>query len=365
MTESQIILSLNSNRHQALLAFVLSFFNFLTILFINFNLDNLENILSWTSVIEGGFAFLHFFLLIKALFFIEKFFDRKFHIRTDVMVRYLLELLYFLAICGILFTVIFLVPVAIFHYLIYGLGFIRMSGTVIRELYIIDMVFAFILYTSKVGLMTYTKLQEVELEADRLERENAHEQFETLKKNINPDFLFHSLRTLSGLINQDKDAAGKFIEELSSVYRYNLDFKEKEMVLLDTEIQVVQSYLNILKIQYGTLLKTEISVAEKYKNYLLPPFFLQFLIDLLISGSPPDERRILSIQVFTNQDGELVIRANPSERSFNPQSIDHTLSQLLEKYGALIHTQVETKYHSGCYEVCLKLIEMEESKFVY
>jgi len=53
----------------------------------------------------------------------------------------------------------------------------------------------------------------------------AHE-FELLKSQVNPHFLFNCFNTLSSLIQEDKEEAEHFLDELSKVYRYLLKNNE-------------------------------------------------------------------------------------------------------------------------------------------
>ncbi len=353
MSESQHILSLETTQKQAILAFILTLFNFFAIAFINHGFNHTAMLMEKAVLVEVVFVFIHFFLLTKILFGIEKYFDRKFAKKPDVLVRYALELLYFLAACGILFTVVFLLPVSAIHYLTYGNYSLQIPGTVIREFYIIDMVFAFILYASKVGLVSYAKLQELTMETDRLERENAHEAFETLKNNINPNFLFGSLHTLSEQIHRDKDRACQLVNELSDVYRYILDNKDQELVCLEKEIYYIRLYIDLLLAQHPGKLKVNIDVASQYFKFLLPPLFLQFLLDQLIDYSNKEQNH-LSAKICTDRNGYLNFECSGLSIN-NPQL--YFPENIINKYKFLSNPQIEYGAAEDTYHVRIKLLE--------
>ena len=75
-----------------------------------------------------------------------------------------------------------------------------------------------------------------------LKEENIKSQFETLKNQVNPHFLFNSLNVLSSLIHTDQRAASRFVRQMSKVYRYVLDYKDKETVTLAEEMEFIDGF---------------------------------------------------------------------------------------------------------------------------
>ncbi|MDX5346182.1 MAG: histidine kinase, partial [Hymenobacteraceae bacterium] len=65
------------------------------------------------------------------------------------------------------------------------------------------------------------------LEGEKLKRENLQSQYEMLKSQVNPHFLFNSLNTLITIIPEDDQLAVEFTQKLSNVYRYLLQNKNK------------------------------------------------------------------------------------------------------------------------------------------
>src|SRR5680860_513765 len=87
-------------------------------------------------------------------------------------------------------------------------------------------------------------------------------QYETLKSQVNPHFLFNSLNSLSSLVRNDPDLAEKFVQKLSSVYRYVLENKEKELVSLSTELDFVNNYFYLQKIRDEEKIDLKIELKE-------------------------------------------------------------------------------------------------------
>ena len=72
-----------------------------------------------------------------------------------------------------------------------------------------------------------------------------------LRNQVNPHFLFNSLNALTNLVYEDQDKAAKFIKQLSEVYRYLLDTRDKEIVPLEEEKKFLNSYLFLQQIRFG------------------------------------------------------------------------------------------------------------------
>ena len=90
----------------------------------------------------------------------------------------------------------------------------------------------------------------MEIQTQQLMKENALAQFEALKNQVSPHFLFNSLSILSSLVHVDANLSEKFIDQLSKAYRYILEQKDNDTVTLKTELDFLQSYAFLLKIRF-------------------------------------------------------------------------------------------------------------------
>ena len=111
------------------------------------------------------------------------------------------------------------------------------------------------IYESLYSLGEWNKLA---MEAEALKRQNLQSQLESLKEQVKPHFLFNSLSTLIGLIDEDKDRAKKFVEELAFVYRYLLQSSEKALIPLSEELAFIKAYYFLLKTRFDERLLLDI-----------------------------------------------------------------------------------------------------------
>ena len=76
----------------------------------------------------------------------------------------------------------------------------------------------------------WKKTTRKEVVEQKLIAKSANAQFESLKNQLDPHFLFNSLNVLDALIEENPQQAQKFTNDMSKIYRYVLDKKDKELV---------------------------------------------------------------------------------------------------------------------------------------
>ncbi len=134
---------------------------------------------------------------------------------------------------------------------------------------------------------------------ERLKRESVTAQYETLKNQVNPHFLFNSLNTLSTLITQNLEVADHFVKRLSEVYRYVLEFKDKEVIDVATELKFIDSYLYLQKIRFGEnlIIKNRI----KGGNFYIAPLTIQILLENAIKHNIISADKPLTIELYCEE----------------------------------------------------------------
>jgi hypothetical protein len=138
------------------------------------------------------------------------------------------------------------------------------------------------------GAYLYRQWQDNQQEREQLKRAALQHQFDQLKGQVNPDFLFHSLSSLTDLIGKDTARAEKFVEELARVYRYLLRANQQPLVPLAEELDFARSYAWLLGMRYPAASVHIVGPAEP-EPYYLPPLTLQVLLDHAVKHHlPPD-----------------------------------------------------------------------------
>jgi len=134
-----------------------------------------------------------------------------------------------------------------------------------RDIFMAIVVLIFV-YMIKV----FYEKQAVLLENEKLMLGNLQSQYQSLKNQVSPHFLFNSLTALKELIDDDPQNARKYVNHLSQVLRYTLQSNENQTVCLSDEIDTVKSYLFLIKMRFGENLKVDFKIDESYMNHRLP-----------------------------------------------------------------------------------------------
>lgn len=160
------------------------------------------------------------------------------------------------------------------------------------------------------------------LKNEQLQRARVEAELEALKNQIDPHFIFNSLNTLSHLIEEQPLKAKWFNDNLADVYRYILQNKGRELVLLREEMGFMYDYFSLLTIRFenAVLLQTAIDPVL-FDQYLIPPISLQVLMENAIKHNEFSDASPLVVDlsmqgeqlVFSNQVHKKVLR-KPSSK---------------------------------------------------
>jgi LytS/YehU family sensor histidine kinase len=176
------------------------------------------------------------------------------------------------------------------------------------------------------------ELTEANTRLIELQKANLQSQFEVLKQQVNPHFLFNSLNVLSSLIKVEPDLAEAFTEKLSKVYRYVLENKEKDMVPLSTELDFMNSYVFLLNIRFMGKISVSIVIDEARSDLMILPMALQLLIENAIKHNTFSKANPLNISISIDSENFLIIRNNTQIRETQIQSTGVGLANITNRY---------------------------------
>jgi PAS domain S-box-containing protein len=178
-------------------------------------------------------------------------------------------------------------------------------------------------------------LTEARTQLIRLQKENLQSQFEVLRQQVNPHFLFNSLNVLTSLIKLEPDLAEKFTEHLSKVYRYVLENKDNDLVDLKTELDFLDAYLFLLNIRFMDKIVVTINIDKEKHEMLILPLALQLLIENAIKHNSMSKKNPLCIDLFINENNFLNVVNNLQERESYIASTGVGLKNIEHRYKLL------------------------------
>lgn len=125
----------------------------------------------------------------------------------------------------------------------------------------------------------YHQLKKVQLKQLQLEANLKESQLNTLKGQINPHFMFNSLNNIRGLMLEDVGKARNMLTNLSETLRYSLTKSDVNSISLEDELEMVENYVEISKIQFENRLQFETHINDESLDRQIPPMIIQMLVE--------------------------------------------------------------------------------------
>jgi sensor histidine kinase YesM len=222
------------------------------------------------------------------------------------------------------------------------------------EVFIPSMVITFFIslfFHGRGFLMAWRKAA---IDAEHFQQESIKAQYQSLKNQVNPHFLFNSLNALTNLVYEDQDKAAKFIKQLSQVYRYVLDTRNKEVVPLQDELKFIESYLFLEQIRFGNKLKVDIRLNNIQTQ--VAPLALQMLIENAIKHNIVSEEDPLTIQIYA--DGNFILVENNLQRKkvLDEDSSGMGLENICKRYEFLSDHKVKVSDENNSFKVSIPIL---------
>ena len=192
------------------------------------------------------------------------------------------------------------------------------------------------------------------LSEEQLKREAITLQYEALKNQVNPHFLFNSLNVLTSLIEHDKKASINYVKQLSNVFRYVLDQNGAEKVPVETELKFIESYGYLHKIRFGDYFKMSLDI--KQGNFKIVPMALQILVENAVKHNEISAEYPLIIEI-SDDDDFLMVKNNIRRRNYLPDSNHVGLQNLTVQYSLLSEKPLEISNDGDVFTVKLPKLE--------
>lgn len=190
---------------------------------------------------------------------------------------------------------------------------------------------------------------------EKIKRELLLSQFETLRTQVNPHFLFNAFNTLSALIEQAPKEAIGYVDHLSEFFRNLLQVRDKNLISLSEELEITRHYFSLQQKRFGENLQWQIDLPDHLHQTLIPPMTLQILAENaikhnIISGSKP-----LRILIQSKED-KIVVSNNLQSKSTPEKGTGLGLANIKSRYSLLCGQTPSIRQESGLFIVELPVI---------
>lgn len=308
--------------------------------------DDLNN-----AAIQGTFSGFSWLLLWKGSVYLVSLLDRwvdwlRFPLRRLIAT--------FIGVSLLVFVSTFLIHF-IYHYIVF-----RTELPAIFERYSFSQFYYIMLVTIGINAIMHGRgflinWKQAAIDIERMKTEQVASQYESLKNQVNPHFLFNSLNALSSLVYDDQKAAVLFIRKLSEVYRYVLDKKDQEVVPVKDEMAFVQSYIFLQKIRFGDNLELTIE-GEEIAGFV-PPLAIQVLVENAIKHNVVSTAKPLEIKIIYKRAD--VVVSNIINLKKTKDSTGTGLENLKARYAYLSNVPVDISDKEGVFKVLLPVLNLK------
>lgn len=216
------------------------------------------------------------------------------------------------------------------------------------------------LATAFYGAQSYKNAQETKIKQQKIIAGTASAQFESLKNQIDPHFLFNSLNVLSSLIEENPQNAQRFTTSLSKIYRYVLEQKDKELISVSDELAFANTYMNLLKMRFENSLFFEVPEVISNPEGKVVPLSLQLLLENTIKHNVVSEQRPLHIRIqdFGNY---LIVENDLQKKEILQDRKGVGLQNIVDRYGILTSRKVLIEETKSTFSVSIPILTKQVS----
>ncbi|MDR6967408.1 sensor histidine kinase YesM [Flavobacterium arsenatis] len=200
---------------------------------------------------------------------------------------------------------------------------------------------------------------------NELEKNSLQIELRELKNQINPHFLFNMLNNVNVLVRKDPEKASNIIMKLSDFLRYQLYDNNQHSILLLSEIQFLNDFMELEKTRrdefnFSLVIENENEDKSVISNLVLPPnLFISFVENAIkhsIDLDNPSEMWTKFI-IFENQLKFICENTKPSETIENSKNSGLGLANIKRRLELLYVNDftLEIKESVNKYKVTLTL----------
>lgn len=185
-------------------------------------------------------------------------------------------------------------------------------------------------------------------------KEKVESQLETLKSQINPHFLFNNFNTLITIIEENPKTAVQYVQALSDFYRSIMQYREKEVIPLSEEIEIVKNYTYLLEHRYGSNFSLKVNLDST--GGFVVPLSLQMLVENAIKHNVISKTKPLLVEIKTEAAGYVSVVNNLQLKMQPDASTNFGLQSIARRYEFLIDKKVKIEKTDDTFKVSIPVL---------
>ena len=207
----------------------------------------------------------------------------------------------------------------------------------------------------------YAQLKDSISEKEEAKQAHIRSELQGLRNQVNPHFLFNSLNTLMHIVGEDPKLARRFLQRLSKVYRYILESRNEPLIPLKEELEFIRSYIFLQEERFRGNLQVDMNVDELFYPYQIVPLSLQILFENAIKHNIISKQNPLHIDVYINEDLQLVVSNNLQRKNQVIHSTQVGLENISKRYRYFTDKEIDIHEDGSAFTVAIPLIHPNKS----
>jgi len=197
--------------------------------------------------------------------------------------------------------------------------------------------------------------QHVNMELERIKNDSLGAQYEMLKQQVNPHFLFNSLNTLKAMAESGDQQTVEFILKLSNFYRYTLESRKHDLIHVSEEMDILNAYLFLQKARFDEGFTFVSDLDTQVLQTLIPPFTLQLLVENCIKHNVVSIQKPLHIRIYSEHN-KIIVENQIQLKLGDNNSLGVGLKNIDLRYSHLLDQSIEIVNDEKVFQIKLPLI---------
>ncbi|HEY9116652.1 MAG TPA: histidine kinase [Roseivirga sp.] len=222
------------------------------------------------------------------------------------------------------------------------------------KLIVLSFITLFIVTLVEFNHFSYNEYTVGQIRKLKSQRKQLELQFEALKSQLSPHYLFNSMNTISSLVYRDPNTAENFIRNLAETFNYVLNTREVQLVRLEEEIEALKDFAYLMTIRYAEAISLSIEVDQVFMKKSIPPLTLQLLVENAVKHNVVSSDQPLRISIRADE-SELIVLNNKTGTPSQTASHKVGLENIKNRYAFFTHREIQVE-DNDYFEVRLPML---------
>lgn len=181
--------------------------------------------------------------------------------------------------------------------------------------------------------------------------------FQQLKNQLSPHFLFNNINVLTSFIEENPKKAVAYADNLANIYQYFLEQEKQDVVKVEDEIKFAQKYLQLLKDRFEEGLQYQININESRNNKYIVATILQQVLENVVKHNVIDENKVITINI-SSIENYLIISNNKNLKQSVKQKSQKGINNIQQRIAFFTDKKIIIENTKDNYTIKLPILEI-------